>query len=143
MEFNFSQFVFCMIFYNQQTGFQITLKKNNYLGLYSYSLFYNFSILGQGTLNWHYAEVYTHFLSLLFLNHIVISQGYRAVQPIFSPCVVTEEIRGTKYIFMLNVRNWGAQSSARFQHPKNAVLLKQRYGITGVDLALMCTVTSA
>ena len=35
-----------------------------------------------------------------------------------------ENVRGTNYIFMLNVRNWGAQSSARFQHPKNAVLLK-------------------
>ena len=108
--------------------------------IFSFFVFFNF---GQGTKIGNFAEVYTHFLSLLFFNHIVISQGYRAVQPIFSPCVVTEEIRGTKYIFMLNVRNWGAQSSARFQHPENAILLKQRYGITGVDLALVRTETSA
>jgi len=37
---------------------------------------------------------------------------------------VTEEIRGTNYIFMLNVRNWGAQSSARILHPENIILLK-------------------
>lgn len=131
VKFSYWFFVICK---NYKFGYRVRFR------IFDFYVFFNF---GYGSEIGNFAEVYPHFLSLLFYNHMVISQGYRAVQPIFSPCAVTEEIRGTNYIFMLNVRNWGAQSSARFQHPKNAVLLKQRYGITGVDLALMCTVTSA
>ena len=131
VKFSYWFFVICK---NYKFGYRVRFR------IFDFYVFFNF---GYGSEIGNFAEVYPHFLSLLFFNHMVISQGYRAVQPIFSPCAVTEEIRGTNYIFMLNVRNQGAQSSARFQHPKNAVLLKQRYGITGVDLALMCTVTSA
>ena len=46
------------------------------------------------------------------------------LQAILYPCVVTGKIRGTKCIFMLNVRDWGAQSSARILRPENIILLK-------------------
>ena len=129
--FHIGFFVICK---NYKFGYRVRFR------IFDFYVFFNF---GYGSEIGNFAEVYPHFLSLLFYNHMVISQGYRAVQPIFSPCAVTEEIRGTNHIFMLNVRNWGAQSSARILRPENIILLKQRYGITGVDLALMCTVTSA
>ena len=131
VKFSYWFFVICK---NYKFGYRVRFR------IFNFYVFFNF---GYGSEIGNFAEVYPHFLSLLFYNHMVISQGYRDIQSILYPCVVTRKSRGTKCIFMLNVRNWGAQSSARILRPENIILLKQRYGITGVDLALMCTVTSA
>ena len=46
---------------------------------FGFLIFYVFFNFGYGSEIGNFAEVYPHFLSLLFFNHMVISQGYRAV----------------------------------------------------------------
>ena len=67
VKFSYWFFVICK---NYKFGYQVRFRS------FDFYVFFNF---GYGSEIGNFAEVYPHFLSLLFFNHMVISQGYRAV----------------------------------------------------------------
>ena len=67
---------------NYKFGYQVRFR------IFDFYVFFNF------------AEVYPHFLSLLFFNHMVISQGYRVVLAyFFSLCCDRRNSRNQLYIY--------------------------------------------
>lgn len=67
VKFSYCFFVICK---NYKFGYRVRFR------IFDFYVFFNF---GYGSEIGNFAEVYPHFLSLLFFNHMVISQGYRAV----------------------------------------------------------------
>ena len=76
---------------NYKFGYQVRFR------IFDFYVFFNF---GYGSEIGNFAEVYPHFLSLLFFNHMVISQGYRAVLAyFFSLCCDRRNSRNQLYIY--------------------------------------------
>ena len=76
---------------NYKLGYQVRFR------IFDFYVFFNF---GYGSEIGNFAEVYPHFLSLLFFNHMVISQGYRVVLAyFFSLCCDRRNSRNQLYIY--------------------------------------------